>query len=94
MKVTICPNCRITPDITNTMLKCPKCGRTAVGEKLNDTVTNWNDGKVTEGKAPKVVIKDEEVLKEELKEEIKAPKPAPKKPKTDAPVKRTKRGMK
>jgi len=104
MKVTICPNCRITPEITNTMLKCPKCGRTATGGTLNETVTKWNAGEVTTEKVTKAVIKDEEAPKEEIKEEIEGeteeePKrPAPKKavkPVEKTPVKRTttKRGM-
>lgn len=95
MKVTVCPICRITPDITNTELKCPKCGRTSKGKDLNETVANWNNGVVTDGKAPKVVIKDEEVLKEEIKEEIEAPAeeemPSPKKTirkKAEKPVKK------
>ena len=93
MKVTVCPNCRITPEITNTMLKCPKCGRTATGETLNETVTKWNAGIVTTefyscaytSKVTKAVIEDEEAPKEEIKEEIEdeikeEPKrPAPKK---------------
>ena len=100
MKVTVCPNCRITPEITNTMLKCPKCGRTATGETLNETVTKWNAGEVTSEKVTKAVIKDEEAPKEEIREEIEeAPKrPAPKKavkPVEKTPVKRTttKRGV-
>ena len=99
MKVTVCPNCRITPEITNTMLKCPKCGRTATGNSLNETVSKWNAGEVTTEKT-KAAIKDEEAPKEEIREEIEEePKrPAPKKtvkPVEKTPVKRTttKRGM-
>ena len=100
MKVTVCPICRVTPEITNTKLTCPKCGRTAVGKYLEDTVTKWNAGIVTNGKVTEAVIKDEEAPKEEIEDEIKEePKrPAPKKaakPVEKAPVKRTtKRGMK
>lgn len=104
MKVTVCPNCRITPEITNTMLKCPKCGRMAVGNSLNETVTKWNAGEVTSEKVTKAVIKDEEAPKEEIREEIEdeikeePKKPAPKKavkPVEKTPVKKTtKRGMK
>ena len=100
MKVTVCPVCRITPDITNTELKCPKCGRTAAGKDLNETVTNWNNGMVTAGKAPKVVIKDEEVLKEEIREEVveeisaEEPKKPGRKKAEDKPVKATKKGAK
>lgn len=107
MKVTVCPNCRITPEITNTMLKCPKCGRMATGAALNETVTKWNAGEVTTEKVAKAVIKDEapeaepkEEIREEIEDEIKEePKrPAPKKaakPVEKTPVKRTttKRGM-
>lgn len=99
MKVTVCPNCRITPEITNTMLRCPKCDRMAVGNSLNETVSKWNAGEVTVKNEAKAVIKDEapEVEpKEEAKAEIK--KPAPKKavkPVEKTPVKKTtKRGMK
>lgn len=104
MKVTVCPICRVTPEITNTKLTCPKCGRTAVGEYLEDTVTKWNAGIVTNGKATKEVIEEPEDPKEEIREEIEdeikeEPKrPAPKKvakPVEKAPVKKTtKRGMK
>ena len=104
MKVTVCPNCRITPEITNTMLKCPKCGRIATGGALNETVTKWNAGEVTVRNVTKAVIKDEEAPKEEIREEIEGEikeepkKPAPKKaakPVEKAPVKKTtKRGMK
>ena len=104
MKVTVCPNCRITPEITNTMLRCPKCGRTATGATLNETVTKWNAGEVTVKNEAKAVIKDEEAPKEEIREEIEdeikeEPKrPAPKKAAKSvekAPVKKTtKRGMK
>ena len=100
MKVTVCPICRVTPEITNTKLTCPKCGRTAVGKYLEDTVNKWNAGIVTNGKVTEAVIKDEEAPKEEIEDEIKEePKrPAPKKaakPVEKAPVKRaTKRGMK
>ena len=104
MKVTVCPICRVTPEITNTKLTCPKCGRTAVGEYLEDTVTKWNVGEVTTEKVTKVVIKDEEAPKEEIREGIEDDiKEEPKKPVLKkaakpvekAPVKKTtKRGMK
>ena len=104
MKVTVCPNCRITPEITNTMLKCPKCGRTATGNSLNETVTKWNAGEVTSEKVTKAVTKDEEAPKEEIREEVEdeikeePKKTAPKKavkPVEKTPVKRTttRRGM-
>lgn len=103
MKVTVCPICRVTPEITNTKLTCPKCGRTAVGKYLEDTVTKWNAGIVTNGKVTEAVIEDEapevepkEEIEDEIKEEPK--KPAPKKaakPVEKVPVKKTtKRGMK
>ena len=108
MKVTVCPICRVTPEITNTKLTCPKCGRTAVGEYLEDTVTKWNAGivttTVTTEKVTEAVINDEEAPKEEIREEIEdeikeePKKPALKKaakPVEKAPVKKTnKRGMK
>ena len=94
MKVTVCPICRITPDISNTELVCPKCGRKAIGENLNDAVMKWNNGDLAKaGKEPKVVIKDEETLKAEVKAEIeelekKEEKKTEEKPKK-APIKRT-----
>lgn len=93
MKVTVCPKCRITPDMDNTELKCPKCGRRAVGENLNDTVSNWNNGVLSDaGKEPKVVIKDVEEIKEEVKEEFMNPpveeKVEEEKPAKKAPVRK------
>lgn len=71
MKVTVCPKCGITPDITKTELKCPKCGRTAIGKDLNDTVTKWNNGEIAENREPKPVVKEEEIVREEpVKKEI------------------------
>ena len=99
MKVTVCPKCRITPDMDNTELKCPKCGRRAIGENLNDTVSNWNEGRLADsGKEPKVVIKDEETLKAETLAEIKEldekkEEKAEKKP-VKKPVKSVKKGTK
>ena len=94
MKVTVCPICRITPDITNTEIKCPKCGRMATDKDLNETVTNWNNGVVTEGKAPKVVIKDEDAIKEEpfMNEPVESDDEKEKKPirKAKKPVKKGK----
>ena len=72
MKVSLCSKCRITPEITPTMLKCPKCGRSASGKDLAETVAKWNNEEFSEkGKAEKVVIKDEETLKAETIKEIK-----------------------
>lgn len=91
MKVTVCPICRITPDISSTELVCPKCGRKAVGENLNDAVVKWNNGELANtGKEPKVVIKDEETLKKEVKAEIEEleKKEAEEKPEKKAPIKR------
>lgn len=94
MKVTVCPICRVTPEITNTKLSCPKCGRTAVGKYLEDTVTKWNTGIVTNGKVTKEVIEEPEEPKEAKKPAKKAEK-APEKEPEKAPVKKTtKRGMK
>jgi len=70
MKVTICPKCRITPDVEPKRIRCPKCGKTSIGENLNDALTKWNDHKYDEGSI-KVAVKDEEVIKEEAKEEVK-----------------------
>lgn len=94
MKVTVCPICRVTPEITNTKLTCPKCGRTAVGEYLEDTVTKWNAGIVTNAKVTKEVIEEPEV-EPEIKPEKKAPKKVEEKAPEKAPVKKTaKKGAK
>lgn len=86
MKVTVCPKCRITPDMDNTELVCPKCGRRAVGENLNDTVSNWNNGVLADsGKEPKVVIKDVEIIKEEAKAEAKVEEPFMNEPVEEVP---------
>lgn len=44
MKVFNCPVCKVIPTITATEIKCPKCGKTAKGLNLPDTVKNWDDG--------------------------------------------------
>lgn len=46
MKVSLCPNCKVSPNITAEMVKCPKCGRLSKGENLTDTVTKWNENEV------------------------------------------------
>lgn len=86
MKVTVCPVCRITPDFTSTEVKCPKCGRRAVGKDLTETLTKWNDGVVEvakpEKKEVKPIVTDEEVAKsfvedvEPVKEVLDKPKKA------------------
>ena len=63
MKVSLCPNCKVSPNITAEMVKCPKCGRLSKGETLTDTVTKWNDGDVTDGKSIEAIVSDEEVAK-------------------------------
>lgn len=70
MKVSLCPKCRVTPNISITELKCPKCGRTVTGKDLTDTVTKWNDGKAKE--EPKTEVEE---VKEESKEEVKKNNP-------------------
>lgn len=90
MKVTVCPVCRITPNFTSTEVKCPKCGRRAVGGDLTETLTKWNNGVVEAAKAEKEEVKeeikpdvtDEEVAKsfiedvEAVKEVLEKPKKA------------------
>lgn len=91
MKVTVCPVCRITPDFTSTEVKCPKCGRRAVGGDLTETLTKWNNGVVEAAKPEKIkpakeeikpVVTDEEVAKsfiedvEAVKEVLEKPKKA------------------
>lgn len=84
MKVTLCPICRVTPDFTNTEVKCPKCGRRAVGKDLTETLTKWNNGAIETAKA-------EEPVKEEVKPVKKEVKPGePKK----IPVKTAKKPVK
>ena len=92
MKVTICPICRLTPELTPKKVKCPKCGRTAFGDSLTETLTNWNNGltsteekykPVKEEVKPEVPFMNEPV--DEPVEEIKEEKPK------KAPVKRRKR---
>ena len=71
MKVEICPICRITPEISIKEVKCPKCGRSSVGEDFTDTINKWNNRDYSAaGTMPKVVIKDEETLKAEAIAEI------------------------
>lgn len=67
MKVTVCPVCRITPDFTSTEVKCPKCGRRAVGGDLTETLTKWNDGVVEAAKPGK---KDVKPTKEEIELDV------------------------
>ena len=71
MKVIICPKCRISPEITTTEIKCPKCGRKSIGVDLSDTVTKWNKEEYADaGKPAQVVVKDIDAIKEEAKAEI------------------------
>lgn len=70
MKVSLCPKCRISPSITTTEIKCPKCGVVANGSNLAESVDNWNSEKFsTPVKPVKVVVKDIDVLKEEIQNE-------------------------
>lgn len=61
MKVSFCPNCRISPDITAELVKCPKCGKTAKGNSLTETVTNWNEGKYSTATVIKAVVEEKPV---------------------------------
>ena len=60
MKVLFCPSCLISPDITATEVKCPKCGKTANGENLTETVTRWNNKEFSTKAEPKAEPKVEE----------------------------------
>ena len=75
MKVTVCPICRVTPDFTNTEVKCPKCGRRAVGKDLTETLTKWNNGVVETAKAEEPVKEEVKPVKKEVKPEVKAEEP-------------------
>lgn len=70
MKVTVCPVCRITPDFTATEVKCPKCGRRAVGGDLAETLTKWNDGVVEVAKPEKIKPAKEEIKLDVTDEEV------------------------
>lgn len=63
MKVTVCPKCKLTPEIDPKKIKCPKCGRFSVGENLAESLTKWNNGDVTNGKSVEAIVSDEEVAK-------------------------------
>lgn len=81
MKVFLCPKCKVNPEITPTEIKCPRCGKTATGNNLLETVEKWNAEDYSDaGKAVKVVVKDIDEIKEEVKAEIEKPvkKPAKK----------------
>ena len=65
MKVSLCPKCNVTPQISSTELKCPKCGRTVTGVDLTDTVERWNSGKV------EPIVPEKEVI-EPVAEEVEA----------------------
>ena len=69
MKVTVCPICRVTPDFTNTEVKCPKCGRRSVGKDLTETLTKWNNGVVETAKAEEPVKEEVKPVKKEVKAE-------------------------
>ena len=78
MKVSLCPKCNVTPQISSTELKCPKCGRTVTGVDLSDTVERWNNGEVkpdvTTEEVAESFIEDVEAVKDELPEKpIKKP---------------------
>lgn len=75
MKVLFCPNCRISPEITVNEVKCPKCGKTAKGNDLNETVTRWNAGEFSTETKVKVVTEEVEKPKKETKPEKSEKKP-------------------
>lgn len=70
MKVLSCPKCKVSPIITQTEFKCPKCGNTAKGSNLAECVSNWNSERFTApAKTVQVVDKDIDAIKEEIQEE-------------------------
>lgn len=74
MKVSFCPNCRISPDITAELVKCPKCGKTAKGNSLTETVTNWNEGKYSTATVIKAVVEEKPVEDQPVETEKAKPK--------------------
>ena len=84
MKVTICPICRLTPELTPKKVKCPKCGRTAFGDSLTETLTNWNNGLTSTEEKIVPVVTEEEVAKSFI-EDVKAAEPFMNEP-VDEPV--------
>lgn len=66
MKVLFCPSCLISPNITATEVKCPKCGKTANGENLTETVTRWNDREYSAKTEPKAEPKVEETVEKRM----------------------------
>jgi len=70
MKVVNCPVCHVTPEITATEIRCPKCGKAAKGASLPETVKNWDEGNYST--TPKLKVEAVEVEKEPEKE-VKAP---------------------
>ena len=89
MKVFNCPTCKVIPTITATEIKCPKCGKTAKGLNLPDTVKNWDEGKYSTKTVVKVVAEEKPAKKDENKGEI-CEKPAKKAPKSaKKPAKKT-----
>lgn len=95
MKVTICPICRLTPELTAKEVKCPKCGRVAYGNDLMETLDKWNRGIVNEKpvkEEKKVEIEtipnEPETVPDEPEIEVKEEKPK------KAPIKRVKKGDK
>ena len=79
MKVLFCPNCRISPEITANEVKCPKCGKIAKGNDLNETVTKWNAGEYSTVTKVRAVVEEVEKPEETPKETPRKVKRAPKK---------------
>lgn len=79
MKVVNCPVCHVTPEITATEIRCPKCGKAAKGATLPETVKNWDEGNYST--TPKFKVEAVEVEKEPEKE-VKAPEKFTKTPKS------------
>ena len=79
MKVSLCTKCKISPAITPNEIKCPKCGKTANGNTLTETVEKWNKEDYSDaGKPVTVVVKDIDEIKEEVRNEEPVEKPAKK----------------
>lgn len=93
MKVFNCPVCKVIPAITATEIKCPKCGKTAKGLNLPDTVKNWDDGIYTTKTEVKPVVVEKPVEKS-VDKPVKTEKVAEKASSDEKPAKKVAKAVK